>query len=132
MTDNDIKLDLNFIRNKDVRMVAERLLFELGFQNRLIGTDYLAQAIALKYFDEKLHCTDIYTQVAKNYSTTPGSVERAIRHTIKNCRAEGGIKDFNEISGCNVVDRKYETTSSEFISIVSKWLHWVRSKDEQR
>lgn len=123
-------MDMEFVRNKDVQVVAERLLFRLGFQNRLIGTDYLAESIAHKYGDEKLRCSDIYAQVAAKHSTTPSSVERAIRHTIRNCRAEGGIKDFNEIVGCNVIDRKFETTSSEFISIVDKWLHWVRSGDK--
>lgn len=123
-------MDMSFVKDGDVKTVVEKLLFSLGFQNRLVGTNYLAEAITLKYSNKGMRCLDVYTQVAKTYSATPGSVEHAIRHTINNCRAEGGITDFNDVIGCNVIDRKFTTTSGEFISIVEKWLTWMRSNDD--
>ncbi|MCM1290182.1 MAG: sporulation initiation factor Spo0A C-terminal domain-containing protein [Corallococcus sp.] len=130
MSESEMKIDLDFVKNKDVETVVEKLLFVLGFQSRLIGTNFLAEAIALKYADDGLLYLQIYAQIAEKHSTTSGNVERAIRHTLSNCRNEGEISDFNKILGCNVIDRKVETTSGEFISIVCKWLHWVRSNDK--
>lgn len=126
MTDSATKLDLEFIKSNKIETVVEKLLFVLGFQSSLYGTDYLAEAILLKYQNDRMSCSDIYAQIAEKNDTTSSNVERLIRHAISNCRNEGGLKDFNVISGCNVVDRKFNTTNSELISIVSKWLHWNR------
>lgn len=126
MTESAMKLDLSFVTGNEIETVVEKLLFVLGFQCSLVGTDFLAEAIVLKYYNDKMSCSEIYKEIAAKHSTTHFNVEHAIRHAISNCRNEGGLKNFNVISGCNVVDRKFNTTNSELISIVSKWLHWNR------
>ena len=130
MKSTAMRLNAEFVKNNDILTVTERILLFLGFKIHLIGTSYLAEAITLKYYDEKLSCLNIYSQVAEKHDTAPGSVERAIRHAMHNCRSEGGITDFNLIVGYNAIDRKFDTTTSEFISLVSKWLHWVRSAEQ--
>ena len=120
------KLGLAFVKNADPETAAEQLLLVLGFQTRLKGTRYLSEAIALKYCDEKQSCADIYNSIATKHNTTPVNVERTVRHALKNCRNEGSITDFNRFVGCNAIDRKFDTTNSEFISVISKWLRWVR------
>lgn len=127
MNDYTVKSDLQFVNDHDMGKVAERLLMLLGFQSRLIGTNYLSQAITLKYFDEKMSCMNIYSQIAQRHLAAPASVERAIRHSLNNCRSEGNIQNFNTIVGFKVIDRNFDTTSSEFISVVSRWLRWVRA-----
>ena len=127
MKDKVPKIDLEFVQNKDVDTVVERLLMLLGFQSRLVGTRYLSKAIALKYADEKLSCMNIYAKIAEEHCTAPASVERAIRHSLNSCRSEGNIQNFNAIIGGNVIDRNFETTSSEFISVISRWLRWTRA-----
>ena len=126
---NAMKLDMDFIKNNDIPTAAERLLLFLGFKSHLMGTNYLTEAITLKYFNIKMSCLNIYFHVARKHHATAGSVERAIRHAMRSCRNEGNIKDFNLIVGYHAIDRKFDTTTNEFISIVSKWLHWVR-RDE--
>lgn len=122
-------MNMEFLRHGNAETAVERLLLTLGFQSRLIGTGYLSQAIALKYGDGNLSCSGIYARVADRHATTVASVERAIRHSLNNCRAEGSIHHFNTIVGCKVIDRKFYTTNSEFISVVSRWLRWVRHDD---
>lgn len=126
MRENAMKLDLEFVTSNEIETVVEKLLFVLGFQSSLFGTDYLAEAILLKYYNDKISCSEIYKQIAEKNSTSSANVERLIRHAVSNCRNEGGLKDFNIISGCNVVDRKFNTTNSELIATVSKWLRWNR------
>ena len=129
---NAMEMNLEFIKSTNQATAVEKLLLVLGFQSRLIGTNYLAEAITIKYFDERLSCSNIYKQIAAKYGTTYASVERAIRHSLGNCRNEGCIKDFNALIGCNAIDRKFDTTNSEFISLASKWLHWVGAANADR
>ena len=127
MTNFDIVTVMEFIQHVDVETAAEKLLVFLGFQTRLVGTRYLSKAITMKYNDEKLSCGSIYADIAEKQHSAPASVERAIRHALNNCRREGNIHQFNLIVGFHVIDRKFYTTNSEFISVVSKWLRWVRT-----
>lgn len=126
------KLDLEFAQSGDLDKTVGKFLLVLGFQSRLIGTKYLAEAITLKYDDDRLTCRNLYNTIATHHGATAGGVERAIRHTIESCRKDGNITGFNSIVGCNAIDHKFDTTNSEFISLVSNWLHWVRHDNNSK
>ena len=65
---------------------VREMLKEIGIPPHIFGYNYLSEAIILSYKDEVyIHSVTkkLYPEIAKQYNTTPGRVERAIRHAIE-------------------------------------------------
>ncbi len=60
----------------------------------------------------------MYPTVAKEFSTTPSRVERAIRHAIEIAWDRGDVDTLNSFFGYTVNTGKGKPTNSEFISLI--------------
>ncbi len=114
----------------DVNDVAERLLFALGFKSKLIGTQYLKEAIVLRFeMNGMVHTgltSIIYPAVAQKFDSTVNRVERAIRNTINDCFDIGNLMALNDLTLCKIVSSAYPPTNGELLSSIVSWLQIER------
>ena len=123
---------------RDVSSVTQRLLTILGFKSKLLGTQYLMDAILYRYDN----CNNLYVgmtnsaynAVAEMRNSTSTRVERAIRNSIVNCHSYGALKSFNTLTQAHVVDAHYAPSNGEFMCSVVNWLQMEKKsghiKDE--
>ena len=113
-------------------VVLGRLLFALRFKNKLIGTNYLKEAIVARLQlpqHARVSLTrQVYSRVAEKLCSTVDRVERAIRNAIVDCHNHGSLLALNDLIQCNVVSKTYVPTNGEFISNVVSWLCLERDK----
>lgn len=110
----------------DVSSVTQRLLTILGFKSKLLGTQYLMDAILYRYENVHNLCVGMtnstYNAVAQTRNTTATRVERAIRNSILNCHTHGALKSFNDLTHAHVINSKYAPSNGEFMCSVVNWL----------
>lgn len=100
-----------------------QILKELSVPVHLNGYKYLREAIEIMHSSSKpVRLTkEIYPAVAKRYSVTHGSVERAIRHAIEKAWDRRDPEIYRIYFG--VISTKNIPTNSEFITVVFEALH---------
>lgn len=106
------------------------MLQELGVRASIIGHRYLLQAIEIVYYDDQyLRCITkmLYPEVAKYYKTTPGAVERAMRHAIQTAWERTDAEFFNDVFHNRKKEYKKKPTNSEFIALVVENLRFIHS-----
>ncbi len=129
MTDKDSMRE--FVRKHDIRTVAEKLLFVLGFKCNLLGTTYLKDAIVVKYNNAPCSlCKEIYPGIAATHNTTGKRVERAIRNAINVCYTAQTPMELTELFGKSALTDKYSPSCGEFIGILCTWIHLEKAEDE--
>ena len=110
----------------DVHIVVRRLIMFLGFKSKLLGTQYLLDAILYRYENSNVMRVGMtntsYGAVADKWQTTPSRVERAIRNTISNCHNNGSLSNFNELVQAQIIDVNYAPSNGEFVCSVVNWL----------
>ena len=110
----------------DVSVVVGRLFMILCFKNKLVGTNYLKEAVLHRYAKSertKVSLTkEIYPAIAEKFSTTVDRVERAIRNSIKDCHDHGNLYAFNTLTRSEVIKTEYPPTNGELISNIANWL----------
>ena len=113
-------------RDCNVELVAKRLLTTLGFKSKLMGTQYLKDAIVYRYNNAHVICVGMtnrtYIAVAKMHNTTSTRVERAIRNAIITCFSEGALKSFNTLAQAKIIHDDYAPSNGEFLCSVVNWL----------
>ena len=62
---------------------------------------------------------ELYPGIAKNFSTSPSKVERAIRHAIEVAWTRGRIENINQVFGYNVYNKNDKPTNGEFIALIA-------------
>ena len=107
----------------------EYLIRSLGIGATYRGYRYLCYALALCSSNEDYLLAVsklLYPQVAQNFHTTAGSVERDIRTVIKVCWDRGGRTLLQNIA---LHPLSGKPTSSEFLDILTGHIHRNRLKD---
>jgi two-component system response regulator (stage 0 sporulation protein A) len=61
----------------------------------------------------------LYPDIAKEYNTTAGKVERAMRHAIETAWKRTGKEIYSELAGYSPMEKP---TNSQFIAIMSEYL----------
>ena len=116
----------------DVHVLVGQLLIGLGFKSKLIGTQLLKDAILYRY--EKYgvahvnYSMEIYSYIAEQQNSTPGSVERAIRHAINDCAKFGNLAAFGDLLHSRITIPGYVPSNTELISLIVDWLDLERAK----
>ena len=116
----------------DVHVLVGQLLIGLGFKSKLIGTQFLKDAILYRY--EKYDVAhvnynmEIYTYIAEEQHATPASVERAIRHAISDCAEYGNLSAFGGLLHSRLTAPGYVPSNTELISLIVEWLDLERAK----
>ncbi len=132
MTERDITSIREFVKSHSIAAVAEKLLYELGFKCNLLGTMYLRDAIAMQYANGHCSlCKRIYPEIGKKYITTSERVERAIRHAINLCYAEGKPMEMTDLFGKSSLTGRYAPSSGEFISEICTWIRLEQAEDKR-
>lgn len=105
----------------NTRKSIRHLLFQLNFRAKLVGTEYLEDALLLKlvHWSNGLKTMDVYEAVAKLHNTKAANVERAIRNTIADCFSNGMLINVNKMFDCKVVSNNYPPRTSDFIADIT-------------
>lgn len=113
-------------KNESLDAVVSRLLFALGFRNKLIGTAYFKEAILLFYrlpSGIRVNLSDdIYSAIARLKSTTSKRVEKDIRNCIQDCYFSGKLFAFNSLARCEYITNDYPVTNGELLTNIVSWL----------
>lgn len=105
----------------DLEVIVTEMIHQLGVPAHIKGYHYLRMAIMYSVQDpEMLESVTklMYPTVAKQFSTTPSRVERAIRHAIEIAWDRGDIDILNSFFGYTVNTGKGKPTNSEFIALI--------------
>ena len=95
---------------------------QIGVPAHIKGYQYLRSAIELCIDDKEMleSVTKLlYPTVAKMYSTTSSSVERAIRHAIEVAWDRGDVDVLSSYFGYTIQSNRGKPTNSEFIAMIS-------------
>lgn len=105
----------------DMEVVVTEMIHQLGVPAHIKGYHYLRRAIMHSIKDQEMleSVTKLmYPTVAKEFSTTPSRVERAIRHAIEIAWDRGDVDTLNSFFGYTVNTGKGKPTNSEFIALI--------------
>ena len=106
----------------NIEYVVTDIIHQIGIPAHIKGYHYLRTAILLSVEDsEMINCITklLYPTVAKQYSTTPSRVERAIRHAIEIAWDRGNVDTLNGFFGYTIHTAKGKPTNSEFIALIA-------------
>ena len=109
-------------RTKSLQEEVTEIIHEVGVPAHIKGYQYLREAIIMSVEDTDMlnSITKIlYPTIAKKFATTPGRVERAIRHAIEVAWSRGRMDTIDEMFGYTINCRKGKPTNSEFIALVT-------------
>lgn len=112
-------------RSKSLEMIVSSTIHELGMPAHVKGYQYIREAILLSVSDMRLLSAvtkELYPMVARRFGTTPGRVERAIRHAIEIAWDRGDLDVLQQYFGYTVSYSKGRPTNSEFIAMVADHL----------
>ena len=130
VSDNDIlKLESlnNMLKNDDILISSDEYLMkvvtsylkELGISTNLKGFNFLRVAIIMKFKNSYISFTkEIYSNVAKQFDSTPSRVERGIRHAIESGWSKGSTKKQEQLFGYSYPSNHSKPTSSMFIASI--------------
>jgi len=106
----------------NIEYVVTDIIHQIGIPAHVKGYHYLRTAILLSVDNsEMINCVTklLYPTVARQYSTTPSRVERAIRHAIEIAWDRGNVDTLNSFFGYTVQTAKGKPTNSEFIALIA-------------
>ena len=106
----------------NIEYVVTDIIHQIGIPAHIKGYHYLRTAILLSVENsEMINCITklLYPTVAKQYSTTPSRVERAIRHAIEIAWDRGNVDTLNGFFGYTIHTAKGKPTNSEFIALIA-------------
>jgi two-component system, response regulator, stage 0 sporulation protein A len=107
---------------RSLEVEVTNIMHEIGVPAHIKGYQYLRDAIMMvvKNLDIINSITKLlYPTIAKDYSTTPSRVERAIRHAIEVAWSRGQIETIDKLFGYTVSTGKGKPTNSEFIAMIA-------------
>lgn len=116
---------LHILEPSELKVSVTSILHEIGIPSHIKGYQYLRDAIVLAVEDHDAvdRITKIlYPKIARKYSTTACSVERAIRHAIEIAWDRGDLDTLQRFFGYTVSSAKGKPTNSEFITLISEKL----------
>lgn len=102
--------------------IISEVMRQIGVPAHIKGYQYLRQSIMLCMEEPEYMqavTKELYPQVAKENSTTPSRVERAIRHAIEVAWDRGDVDVLNSYFGYTIENTRGKPTNSEFIAMIS-------------
>lgn len=110
------------LKSCNLKSRVTAVMHEIGIPAHLLGHRYLRFAIQVAVNDISVLSSvtrDLYPAVAKEFQTTPGRVERAIRHAIEVAWDRGDLDTLQQWFGWTVSSTKCKPTNSEFIAMIA-------------
>lgn len=106
----------------DLEVQVTEILHQIGVPAHIKGYHYLRDSIMMAVRTPDIInavTKQLYPGVAKDYSTTPSRVERAIRHAIEVAWDRGDVDVLNSYFGYTIHNTRGKPTNSEFIAMIS-------------
>ena len=113
----------------DLEVEITNIIHEVGVPAHIKGYQYLRDAISIVVNDMEMLgavTKELYPAIAEMNSTTPSTVERAIRHAIEVAWNRGKLETIDKLFGYTVHNDKGKPTNSEFIAIIADKLRLER------
>lgn len=112
------------MNNKENQLELEitEVLRRIGMPAHIKGYQYIRTGIMMAVQDITIlnYITKLlYPSIAKQYNTTPSSVERAIRHAIEVAWNRGDMAALQEVFGFSISPERGKPTNSEFIAQIA-------------
>lgn len=106
----------------DLERIVSDVLKQIGVPPHILGYKYLRSAIIWCFQDDKLlNCVTkkLYPRIAKEYGTTSGRAERAIRHAIEVAWDRGNVEILHQYFGYTIDSERGKPTNSEFMATIT-------------
>ncbi len=103
-------------------IIVTDILHQIGVPAHIKGYHYLRKSILMVLSNMNLLgaiTKELYPAVAKEFSTTPSRVERAIRHAIEVAWDRGDVEVLNSFFGYTIQNSRGKPTNSEFIAMIA-------------
>ncbi len=98
-------------------------LNKLGIPFSCIGREYIGRAVEIISEKGRVAFTkDLYPTMAEEFVSTPGAIDRAIRHAIERTCDNLGSEFIYKIFGNSIPLKSGKLTNSDFIFGVVKYL----------
>ena len=122
----DVKIvnsEENFaISQSKLEVTVTDIIHEIGVPAHIKGYQYLRSSIIMAVNDMDILNSitkQLYPTIAKEHSTTPSRVERAIRHAIEVAWGRGKTDTIDALFGYFTNTGKCKPTNSEFIALIA-------------
>ena len=109
-------------KRNELETVISKLLNKMGITASIKGYHFIRKGVmmVIENKDAILSMTKgLYPDIAKEYNTTAGKVERAMRHAIETAWKRTGKEVYSELAGYSPIEKP---TNSQFIAIMSEYL----------
>ncbi len=101
------------------------VLLKMGMPARIKGLTYICDAVELfdtdPYYPDGKICS-LYSEIASRHSTTPTSVERAIRHAFETTLAKGDSE---------VLEQYLDTTNTQNSNLLRSFYFRIKQEHQQ-
>jgi two-component system response regulator (stage 0 sporulation protein A) len=109
-------------RENQLELEVTEILRKIGMPAHIKGYQYIRTGIMMAVQDITIlnYITKLlYPSIAKQYNTTPSSVERAIRHAIEVAWNRGDMDALQAVFGFSISPERGKPTNSEFIAQIA-------------
>ena len=107
------------MKNGIDKALLDQKMVWMGFREITSGTSMLRYAVG--YWEPGMSMTnELYPRVAKEFGSTPGRVERAMRHAIETAWDRGDPGTINACFGYSTSPEKGKPTVGEFVSRMAR------------
>lgn len=107
---------------KKVEQMISKMMLDMGVPAHLKGYRYGRTAVLMAEEDMKVVGSVtklLYPEIAKQYNTTDGKVERAIRNAIEISWERGNKETFEGLFGYCAESGQGRPTNSEYIAVIA-------------
>lgn len=109
--------------NKKLQAKIDKMLIELKITPALSGFHYIKECVMMTLMKGgKVGglFREMYQQIASEYSTSPSSVERAIRNALDNIWKNARAKTINKVIGLNLYTHYDKPSITQFITLLAE------------
>lgn len=122
-------------KDKKIEQMVSHIMLDMGVPAHLKGYRYVRAAVLMAEEDMKVVGSVtklLYPEIAKQYNTTDGKVERAIRNAIEISWERGNKKTFESLFGYCAESGQGRPTNSEYIAAIADSVRMRINQESQR
>lgn len=107
---------------RNVEQIISQMMLDMGVPVHLKGYHYIRAAVVMAVEDMKVVGSVtklLYPEIARQYNTTDGKVERAIRNAVEISWERGNRHTFERMFGYCMESGQGRPTNSEYIAAIA-------------